>query len=476
MGLRRLDNPIHAAVGASLALLLALGIALPAAAQDGSSDPLADARNARDSVRSEQDRVAAQVDVLSATDAQIEAALDELDAALAAQEAVLKEALAAAEVAAAAERDAEAALRTAERDVAVLEEAIVEMAVASYIHPPTADLVQSLQAQSLSDAVIQRIYLDARARRDLDLLRLLEEAEQRAQDKAAEVAASAAAAAEAVEAADSELIRLDDERQRQASFAADLQDRIDGALAEAAALADLDADLSAQIVAEQAALIARLPPPPPVEEPDVEVPSTPTSPAQTAPSVTTPAVPGAPATPPVPGSPATPTTATRPASSPTTTRPTTTTRPPATAAPRPPAIPVSRPATPTPPLRTVQGLTVHADIAPDVDAMLTAAAADGIRFGGSAYRSTARQVELRRANCGPTDYDIWYRPASSCSPPTAVPGRSLHEQGRALDLTFEGSLITSRANEGFQWLAANAASYGLFNLPSEPWHWSTTGA
>jgi LAS superfamily LD-carboxypeptidase LdcB len=129
----------------------------------------------------------------------------------------------------------------------------------------------------------------------------------------------------------------------------------------------------------------------------------------------------------------------------------------------------------TPPLRTVQGFTVHADIADDVDAMLTAAAADGVRFGGSAYRSTQRQIELRIANCGPTEYDIWYRPASSCSPPTAVPGRSLHEQGRALDLTYDGRLITSRANLGFQWLAANAASYGLFNLPSEPWHWSTTG-
>ena len=26
-----------------------------------------------------------------------------------------------------------------------------------------------------------------------------------------------------------------------------------------------------------------------------------------------------------------------------------------------------------------------------------------------------------------------------------------------------------------KFLADNAASYGLFNLPSEPWHWSTTG-
>jgi hypothetical protein len=27
----------------------------------------------------------------------------------------------------------------------------------------------------------------------------------------------------------------------------------------------------------------------------------------------------------------------------------------------------------------------------------------------------------------------------------------------------------------FNWLQTNAASYGLYNLPSEPWHWSTNG-
>lgn len=244
MGLRRRDNPIHTATAVALVVLVALGLALPAGAQ---IDPLDEARRERDAVRDDQDRLAGELDVLGASDAQIDAALDELDAALAAQEAVLKEALAAADAAAVAQRQAETDLRTAERDVAILEQAIVEMAVASYVHPPTADLVQSLQAQSLSDALIQQIYLDARAQRDLSLLDLLEEAEQLAEERSAEVTAAAAAAAEAVQAADAELLRLDDERQRQARFAADLQGRIDGALAEAAALADLDAELSERL-------------------------------------------------------------------------------------------------------------------------------------------------------------------------------------------------------------------------------------
>jgi LAS superfamily LD-carboxypeptidase LdcB len=51
----------------------------------------------------------------------------------------------------------------------------------------------------------------------------------------------------------------------------------------------------------------------------------------------------------------------------------------------------------------------------------------------------------------------------------------MHEQGLALDFTYNGSLISSRSNPGFQWLAANAAGFGFYNLPSEPWHWSTNG-
>jgi D-alanyl-D-alanine carboxypeptidase len=35
--------------------------------------------------------------------------------------------------------------------------------------------------------------------------------------------------------------------------------------------------------------------------------------------------------------------------------------------------------------------------------------------------------------------------------------------------------VTDRNSPCFVWLAANAGTYGLKNLPSEPWHWSTNG-
>jgi D-alanyl-D-alanine carboxypeptidase len=51
----------------------------------------------------------------------------------------------------------------------------------------------------------------------------------------------------------------------------------------------------------------------------------------------------------------------------------------------------------------------------------------------------------------------------------------MHERGLAIDVTHHGRTITSRNSDAFRWLAANAALYELVNLPSEPWHWSTTG-
>lgn len=123
-----------------------------------------------------------------------------------------------------------------------------------------------------------------------------------------------------------------------------------------------------------------------------------------------------------------------------------------------------------PPLATVGGITVHAAIAPQLAGLLEAAAADGIVLTGWGWRSTQRQIELRTINGCP---DTHSAPPSSCRIPTAVPGRSMHEQGLAVDFTHNGAAITSRSNPAYRWLAANAATYGLFNLPAEPWHWST---
>ena len=86
-------------------------------------------------------------------------------------------------------------------------------------------------------------------------------------------------------------------------------------------------------------------------------------------------------------------------------------------------------------------------------------------------KMTAEQIATRRANCGTSDYDVYEKPASQCSPPTARPGQSMHEQGLAVDFVHQGRILT-RSSPAFRWLQANAARFGLYNLPSEPWHWS----
>lgn len=127
-------------------------------------------------------------------------------------------------------------------------------------------------------------------------------------------------------------------------------------------------------------------------------------------------------------------------------------------------------------ITTVQGISVHKSIATKVDQLLRAARSDGVDLSGWGYRSNVKQIELRQQHCGTSDYAVWDMPASSCQPPTARPGQSMHERGLAIDFTYNGGSMTSRSNPGFVWLANNAHRWGFVNLPSEPWHWSTTGA
>jgi hypothetical protein len=122
------------------------------------------------------------------------------------------------------------------------------------------------------------------------------------------------------------------------------------------------------------------------------------------------------------------------------------------------------------PLTTVRGITVDTGIAGAVEALLAAAESDGIVLTGSGHRDAAHQIELRRAHCGASDYAIHHAPSSACSPATARPGTSMHEHGLAIDFAHCG-----RGSPCFQWLSAHAAAFGFFNLPSEPWHWSTNG-
>jgi hypothetical protein len=118
-------------------------------------------------------------------------------------------------------------------------------------------------------------------------------------------------------------------------------------------------------------------------------------------------------------------------------------------------------------------ITVAASIADNLQSLLNAASGDGVSLCGGGYRSSQDQVEARKRNGCP---DIYNAPASSCHPPTARPGQSMHERGLAVDFTCNGGgVISSHSSPCYQWLSGHAGSYGFHNLPSEPWHWSTNG-
>ncbi|MEU4425940.1 M15 family metallopeptidase [Actinoplanes sp. NPDC024001] len=121
----------------------------------------------------------------------------------------------------------------------------------------------------------------------------------------------------------------------------------------------------------------------------------------------------------------------------------------------------------------VYGVTVNKVVAYPFQRMIDDAARAGIKISGGGFRTKEQQIALRKSNSCP---DVWTAPASSCRVPTAIPGRSLHEVGLAVDLTSGGKSINTRKSPAFKWLAANAGRYGFVNLPSEPWHWSITGS
>ncbi|MCY3849293.1 MAG: D-alanyl-D-alanine carboxypeptidase family protein [Acidimicrobiaceae bacterium] len=126
-------------------------------------------------------------------------------------------------------------------------------------------------------------------------------------------------------------------------------------------------------------------------------------------------------------------------------------------------------------LVSVLGFLVNVEIADQVERIILELEAEGFTVGGSGYRTNARQIELRKQHCGTSEFAIYEMSSSACRPPTARPGFSRHEFGLAIDFTYEGRLIRSRDTAVYQAIARIAPNHGLFNLPSEPWHWSDTG-
>lgn len=121
------------------------------------------------------------------------------------------------------------------------------------------------------------------------------------------------------------------------------------------------------------------------------------------------------------------------------------------------------------------GFRLATAVLPQFENMINAAKQDGVELLplSSAWRDPQKQIELRKQNCP----DWQNSEPNDCHPPTAKPGTSNHEGGRAVDFAnmCYPSGTTCPGNARWEWLRAHAAEYGFYPLATEAWHWSTTG-
>ncbi len=372
----------------------------------------ADTKSDRAEVQRKRAAVAAQVDTLRATDAQVEAALSTLNANVASQTTALADAERKSAEAEAALVAATAEVEAKESEIVELDAAVKEVAVSAFVRPPSSNsVIDSLSSATIGEAELKKSLLEVKSSSQLDVLDQLERAREDLETARANAESAAATAEQNRNAVDTKLAEVSQARDQQQKVAADVQTRLDQRLGEAASLATLDKALGAKYAAEQKAIAAAA-----------------ARAAAAAPKRVAASSGGATVS--ITGSGS---------------------------------------------IVSVRGIQVHKSIASQLASMLSAADNSGISLSGGGYRSSAGQIQTRRNNCGTSNYAVYQMPPSQCSPPTARPGTSMHERGLAIDFTYQGRIINSRSSPAYQWLNSNASSYGFYNLPSEPWHWSVNG-
>jgi len=419
-------------VVAAAALVAIVGLIAP---QGATSAPSRDPRAERERVRAERAQVASQIDTSKASMRDIDQALQVLQDNLDTQEAAL--ARTEAEVAQAEKdiNDAEAKIKALTAQTKILKEEMRRRAVRAYVSPPADNVLTVLETNDFTTASSRKFYIELRSQDDADVADRLDGAKVDIayQRRLATKAKKVAEAKRAEQAKRTDAVR--EAKAQKQKIADKLESTIQSQVARSLQLAKTDRALSAEIAQRQAALVARLA-------------------AQKASQRRAAAIavqnagnhnqaangqesnPGGGA--PLPGN----------------------------------ASATNAPSDSGVALAYVQGIPVNAAVADQVVAMINAAAADGVSLRiGNSYRSVSTQIALRRQNCGSSYYAIYEMSSGSCHPPTAKPGQSQHQLGLAIDFAN----CSSRGSACYRWLAGNASRFGYYNLPSEAWHWSTTG-
>ena len=412
-------RPLVIALTFASLIVTSIVVSEPSAAQESPSAE-------RDQIGDQQALVSIDVDVLQANNVEVGDTLASVRENVQAQQAMLTEAQTVLTNAQTALAAADAALIDTQTRLDAVNVNADLVVVDAFVNPPVESSLDALTADNLVDATVKQSILHRQADNDAATLGEFQVLQEQLEAERTE-REEAAAGAEAAEAeASAAYADVESAVGQQAAFAAEVQRRLDQRLAEADALQNTDPELAEQIRAREAELAAAL------NELDEEVQ------AERARQTAAELAEQADANKNITGI-------------------------------KPVAGGVTDVACPAG--GTVQ---VAGDISASVERLLADAFEAGIGICGYGYRDPSDQIRVRRSNCGTSNYAIYQAPSSYCSPPTARPGTSMHEQGLAIDVTSGGGTIGS-GTSAYSWLKNNAANYGLYNLPGEPWHWSVDG-
>ncbi len=389
--------------------------AAPTAPKPSGDAKLRELQSKRDQVRAAKAKSASQVDALKASDAEVQKALADLSNNIEGQSDLLEESKRAVTAAETEQAAAEASVQRSVEELSKLRTSIKQQAIQAFVDGPTDETLELLSAESLAEAARERTLRSVRASSDLDAADRYRKVQQDLEIARGKAAAAAKKANDRRADVADRLARLEAAQAEQEAFSAQVEARIEASLAEAQSLAELDGELAGQISNRQSEIAKALA-------------------AQRAAATR------------------------RGRSSPVPTG----------------GSAITYPNTDGAGIVDVRGIKVHESMASNLASLLAAAEAAGVQLSGGGYRNPAGQIAVRRSNCGSSNYAIYQAPASSCSPPTARPGQSMHERGLAIDFTSGGRTLT-RSSAAFAWMKANAGNYGFYNLPSEPWHWSANG-
>lgn len=412
---RALTLLLTAALLAAATLGLSAGVstAWSAVGRTEAKKDPADPQTKRDKVRRQRAAAAAKLDALKADAADVDRAIADLEANTKSRQSELAAAKVAEEQAAKNVADAQAEVDAISARIGTLAQATKRAAILAFTSGGESELFSSMLTGGSNEAPSQDLYYNLAVGDLQGALNELEAAQHQLQRAKAKADRAAQAATKRRQRVEQKIEDLNTAIAQQQQLGASLDNRFEDALAEAEGLAELDSALSKQISAREKAILAR---------------------ARAA------GIKGA--------------TVDKKGKI------------------KVPIIPTSENG-----LVRVNGVLMDRSIGNAFARLVAEAAADGINLTGGGYRSAQAQINLRRGNCGPTDYDIWERPPSECSPPAARPGHSLHEKGLAIDVRCNGRLISRYSDPCFAWMAEHAPKVGLHNdvTHREAWHWSING-